>query len=222
MWVDGQAQIAEGVLHLAAAVERDALIDAVGDVRAAQRVLDRTREGVLTVEHRKVAVVGILAEMDVLDGVGYAATFVLLVGAVQQAYAVAFGVVAPELFLYLVAVVVNDAVGRRHDVLRRAVVLFQFEELHLRVIALEVKDILYVGSAEGVNALCVVAHDADVLVACRQLLDDEILCIVGVLILVHHDVLETLLVFQQHVGEVAQQDIHVEQQVVEVHGVAVV
>ena len=58
--------------------------------------------------------------------------------------------------------------------------------------------------------------------ACRQLLDDEVLREVGVLILVHHDVLEALLVLQQHVGEVAQQDVHVEQQVVEVHRVAVV
>ena len=31
-----------------------------------------------------------------------------------------------------------------------------------------------------------------------------------------------MLVLEQHVGEVAQQDVHVEQQVVEIHGVAIV
>ena len=222
VWVHSQAHVAQRVLHLLAAVERDALVYAVRYVAAAQRVLHSARQRVLAVEDGEVAVFGVLPYVYVLYRVCHAVALVAFVVAAHQAYAAALVVVAPQLLLYLVAVVAYDAVGGVHDGLRGAVVLLQLEELHLRVVALEVEDVLYVGSAEGVDALCVVAHHADVLVSGSQFLDDEILRIVRVLVLVNHDVAEPLLVFEQHVGEVPQQHVHVEQQVVEVHGVAVV
>ena len=64
----------------------------------------------------------------------------------------------------------------------------------------------------------VVAHHADVLVDRAQLLDDEVLCEVGVLVLVHEDVPEAVLVFAQQVREVAKQHVHLVQQVVKIHG----
>ena len=76
---------------------------------------------------------------------------------------------------------------------------------------------MYVGAAEGVDALCIVAHHADVLETGGKLLYYQILCVVGVLVLVDEDVLESVLVFQQHIGEVAQEYVGVEEQVVEVH-----
>ncbi len=52
----------------------------------------------------------------------------------------------------------------------------------------------------------------------RQAPDDDILGVVGILVLVDQNILELLLVTGQHVGAVAQQDVGLQQQVVEIHG----
>ena len=114
-------------------------------------------------------------------------------------------------------VVFDDGVGRLHDVLGGAVVLLQLEDLQLRVVALEIEDVGDVGAAEGVDALGVVAHHADVALLGRQLAGDEVLRVVGVLVLVHHHEPEQVLVLVQHVGMVPEQHVGLEQQVVEVH-----
>ena len=101
---------------------------------------------------------------------------------------------------------------------RGAVVLFEFEELRVGVILFEIEDVLNVGPAEGVNALGIVPHHADIFMHRPQLLDDEVLGKVGVLVLVDKDVLEAVLVLAEQVGKITQQDIHLEQQVVKVHG----
>lgn len=112
----------------------------------------------------------------------------------------------------------DNGVGGVDDDLGGTVVLFEFEEVEVGVVAAEVEDVLYVGSAEGVDALCVVAYDTDVLVAGGEFFDDEVLGVVGVLVLVDHDVAEALLVLEEHGWEVAEEDVHVEEEVVEVHG----
>jgi len=81
-------------------------------------------------------------------------------------------------------VFIDQAVGRLHDVARRAVVAFELEEAILRVGVFEAQHVVDVGAAEGVDALRVVAHDADVAVLLAEALDDEVLGEVGVLILV--------------------------------------
>ena len=65
----------------------------------------------------------------------------------------------------------------------------------------------------------IVAHHADVLVVLGQLEHDAVLGHVRVLILVHKNVAELLLVAGQHVGMVAEEQEGIEQQVVEVHRV---
>ena len=90
--------------------------------------------------------------------------------------------------------------------------------MEVGIVAAEVEDILDICATEGINALRIVTHHANVLQPGGEFLHYEILRIVGVLILIDHDILETLLVLKQHIGEVAEEDVHVEEQVVEVHG----
>ena len=63
----------------------------------------------------------------------------------------------------------------------------------------------------------IVAHNTQPVVQVGQLLHYEVLRKVGVLILVNQNILEKLLVFLPHVIVVAQQNVGVKQQVVEVH-----
>ena len=103
-----------------------------------------------------------------------------------------------------------------HDGGGAAVVALQPVGLAVLVVLLEIEDVLYLGAAEGVDALGVVPHHADVAVD-GQLPYDYVLRVVGVLVLVHHYVVEAAGDILQGIGIVAQQDVHVEQDVVEVH-----
>ena len=87
------------------------------------------------------------------------------------------------------------------------------------IIDVKVQDILDVSSTELVNGLVVIAHHAEVLVFCRQQADELELGQVGVLVFVHHYVLETLLVIIQHIRVVLEQFHRLDDQVVEIHGV---
>ncbi len=100
---------------------------------------------------------------------------------------------------------------------RGAVVLLQLEFLHLRVIVLEIEDVLDIGAAKTVDALRIIAHHADVLMAGGQFLYNQVLGVVGVLILIHHDMAETFLIFEQRFGKIPEKHVGVEQQVVEIH-----
>ena len=130
-----------------------------------------------------------------------------------------FIIIGPDLFENLVFVIDNDAVGRVDDVFGGTVVLFQLEQLEVGVIFFEVEDILDAGAAESIDALGIVAHYADILVVGGQPLDDQVLAVIGVLVFIHKDILEFPLVFDHHLRELLQQDVHVDEQVVEVHGV---
>ena len=76
-----------------------------------------------------------------------------------------------------------------------------------------------VGSTKGVDALIVVTHHAYVRVVAGEQLDNLLLGVVGVLVLIDEDITETFSVFLADVGVLREQQVGVEQQVVEVHGV---
>ena len=73
-------------------------------------------------------------------------------------------------------------------------------------------------AAELVDALVVVAHDADVPPALRQHRGEHVLQVVRILILVDEDVFELALIVLQHVLVLLEETDGVIQQVVEVHG----
>ena len=102
-------------------------------------------------------------------------------------------------------VIGDQRVGRVHDVPRGPVVALQAEGFRLREILLEIQDVLDLGAAEGVDGLGVVSDHAQVPVHR------------SVLVLVHHDGVEALGDGRQRVGALLQQDVHVQEDVVEVH-----
>ena len=61
----------------------------------------------------------------------------------------------------------------------------------LRIVLLEIEDILDLGTAEGIYGLRVIAHHTKVLMGLAELFQYEILGEVGVLVLIDHDVLES-------------------------------
>ena len=155
----------------------------------------------------------------VQDPVGHIAGLVLLVGGGMYVDLAPLAVLGPEAFALARSIVADDGIGRVEDGLGRAVVLLEPDDLGFWVLLLEAQNILDSGPPEAVDGLVVVAHHADVLILLGQQLDQHILGVVGVLILVHHDVAEFVLVVVQHVGVLLEEGHGVDDDVVEVHGV---
>ena len=99
-----------------------------------------------------------------------------------------------------------------------AVVLLQPEFPGFGIVPLEAEDVLDAGSAESVDALGVVSNHADVVVRFRQAAQDHVLCMVGVLVLVHKDVAETGRDGTACLREPCKEYVHLEQDVIEIHG----
>ncbi len=82
---------------------------------------------------------------------------------------------------------------------RGAVVALQPDHLRAGEIALEPQDVVHLGAAPAIDRLIVVADAADVLASLGQQPQPQVLGDVGVLVFVHEDVAEAVLVVGQHV-----------------------
>ena len=131
----------------------------------------------------------------------------------------AYGVAAVNGFLYLVPVVADDAVGRVDNCLRGAIVPFQLDEPRRRILLAELQDVVNLCAAESIDALCIVSDYADGRVRLGELGENAVLCRVCVLVFVYEDVLKSPRILLPHFGELLEEKIRVEQQIVEVHGV---
>ena len=136
----------------------------------------------------------------------------------ENPYRVPLFVLRKEVLGQFAAVFLNHAVGRLDNGAGRTVILFEFENLCLGIVFLKPQDVFDARPAERIDALRVVAHHANVAPHVGQFLDNQVLGVVRILILVHQNILELLAVLLDNFGVVAQQDVHVEQQVVKVHG----
>ena len=103
--------------------------------------------------------------------------------------------------------------------LRRAVVLFELEDLRAREVFLEAQDHAVVAAAPRVDRLIVVADDRDVAVLLGERRDEAVLRVVDVLVLVDQDVLELRLIARARVFVVVEQLDRAGDQVVEVEPV---
>ena len=218
--IDRQAEIADSVFDFLALVERRAAVDAVGNTAFAQFALKRARLRIGAVENGYIVVVHVAAAMIVLHGFSYTDCLVAVGHVGLKRQRLSLFVLGINLLADLLLVLLYERIGRIDDVLRRAVVALQFEEPRTAVGLLKIEDIAYVRTAEGVYRLRVIADDGDIVLRRSQLFDQQVLHVVGVLILIHKDVAERLLVFLPDLGERTQQEQRFQQQVVKIHGVA--
>ena len=198
-------------------VERRALVDAVGNRARTEVVLEDFGLTVRAVEDHGLGPRS-PGRTDPVAQVGDHRIGLLAVGVgLQDADLLALVALREAVLLHALRVADDHRIGRVDDRTRRAVVLLQLEDHRLGVVLAEREDVLDLRAAERVDRLRVVAHDADLAVVLREAADDDVLRVVGVLILVDEDVAELLLIAGQHLGRVAQQDVGLQQQVVEVH-----
>ena len=218
--VADEAQVGQHVLHVGRLEEADAGADHEGDPAPRQLELDLHRVVVGPVEDRDLGerhpLVAQLQHPLRREG-----GLLEEIAARHQRRQWPVGPHAGELLLELLEVAGDRGVGQREDLWRRAVVDGEREAAGLRVTLLELEDVGEVGAAEPVDALGVVTDHAEVLMVLRQQVDDVALQPVGVLVLVDQQVAEPIGQGPAHRLPLGQQDLPVEQQVVEVHGVQV-
>ena len=111
----------------------------------------------------------------------------------------------------------NQRVGSIDNILRRAVVTLQLKESSLRIDLSEVENITDIRSAERVDTLGIVAHHTDIILGFRQAFHKQELDIIRILILVHQDVLELLLILLAHLGMSVHQPQHIDEQIIKIH-----
>ena len=130
-------------------------------------------------------------------------------------------VAGPEGFPLALGVVGNHPVGRVQDGLGGAVILFQPDDLGVGEGLFKAHNILNGGPPELVNALVVVPHHTEVAPLLCQQPHKQVLGVVGILIFVHHEIAEFVLVKLQHLRALLEQLHSFENQIVKIHGVGV-
>ena len=113
-------------------------------------------------------------------------------------------------------IVGNDLIGSIQNIPGRAVILLQFDNDSIRIIIFKFKDIPYIRAAPAVYALVIITDHAKIPAFSCQQSQQLILCTVGILILIDHDIPEASAIDLQDRGMVRQEQKRFQQQVVKI------
>ena len=114
-------------------------------------------------------------------------------------------VARPQCLALSALVMADDGVGGIQNILGGTVVLLQANRAHPPILPFKAEDVLDIGAPEPIDALVVIAHHADVAIASRQQTGQQVLQMVGVLILVHQHIAELPLIVLPHLRAALQQ-----------------
>src|ERR1017187_343123 len=152
------------------------------------------------------------------NGLGNQRAFFIVCQRFGHFYLLSGLIFGPDLLVKLEFVLFDDIRSCIHDIFGGSVILFQFINLEFGIIFLEIEDVLNISAPECVDTLCVVAYHADVTIGGGEFADNQVLDMVGILVLIHHYVAEFLLVFVQHIRIVLEKLVSLKQQIIKVHG----
>ena len=110
------------------------------------------------------------------------------------------GFFGPQAFIFSALVVTYHMIGRIQNTLGRTIVFLQLNHTGLRIILFKTQNIADIGTTPLINRLVVVPYYTQILIFLCQQFDQYILCHIGILILVHQNIAEPLLITIQHIG----------------------
>ena len=125
-------------------------------------------------------------------------------------------------FFNLIGITSDDAVGCIHNVLRRTIVALQLYNTGTGILCGKLQNVVDVRTTKSIDALRIISHHTNGRIRTGELPNDGMLCRIGVLILIHQDILKALAIMFTHLRLLAKQEISVEQQIIEIHGVGLV
>ena len=215
--IDREAQVTQDVFDLLALVERRTAVNTVRDIPFTQLALERTALRIRTIQDRHIVIAVLPMRCDDLQGHTFRFCAVVHIGFQVQRCSLLF--LRIYLLVDLLAVLMYQRVSRIHDILRRAVVTLQFEHLRRGIYLPEIENITDVRPSERVDTLRIIAHHTDIILWFGEAFHEQELDIVRILVLIHQNILELLLVFLPHLGTAIQQPERVDQQIVKIHGI---
>ena len=159
-----------------------------------------------------------LAEI-IQDLIGHILGLVVLVHGGVDLELLPLPCLSPQLFAFTALVVADNRIGGLQNVLSGAVVLLQANGAAAGILFFKGEDVLNGGSPEAVDGLVIIAHHAEVLIAPRQGGGQQILQIIGILVLVNENVAEFPPVIGAHLFKLLKQPHRVQDDIVKVQGV---
>ena len=213
------AEVREHVSNLTPVEKARPADHRVGDPTIGQRSLEGAALGVGPVEDCDLAEADALVPVERGDLARHERCLVAVVAGAVAPDPVTLAERAPQVLLLTEQVVAYNGVGGIEDRLAGPVVLIEHDHPGVGERPLELEQVAHLGTPEPVDALVGVADDTDVASGLPELYHQLVLREVRVLVLVHEDVLESLLVVLEHVGMLAEHPHGANQQVVEVHRV---
>ena len=122
-------------------------------------------------------------------------------------------------FAKTVFVVADEVRGGSEDVAGGAIITFQLNDLRAGEVFFKAQNVIDFCPAPAVNRLVIITHTTNIRTALGKQAQPHILRDVGVLVLVHEDILKAALIVGQHIGVLFKQPQAFHQQVAKVAGV---
>ena len=215
-----QTEIGYDVLDFLALVETQSAINAIRNTLLSELLLEAAALGIGTVENGKITILTAILAPDTLHVLRHNRRLFLVAVSRLILNLLALRILAEHILRNLVAVMLDQTVSRLNDGLGRAVVLFQFEETRSLKLALIVENIIDIGTTETIDTLRVITHGTNTLLLLTELHDDRHLNVVGILILIHQDIIEAGGIFVANILMFPEELIGKCQQIIEIHGIS--
>ena len=214
-----QTEISNNILNFLALVETQSAIDAIRNTLLSELLLEAAALGIGAVENGKITILAAILAPDTLHVLRHNRRLFLVAVSRLILNLLALRILAEHILRNLVAVMLDQTVSRLNDGLGRAVVLFQFEETRALKLALIVENIIDIGTTETIDTLRVITHGTNTLLLLTELHDDRHLNVVGILILIHQDIIEAGGIFVANILMLPEELIGKRQQIIEIHGI---
>ena len=214
-----QTEIGYDILDFLALVETQSAINAIRNTLLSELLLEAAALGIGAVENGKITILAAILAPDTLHVLRHNRRLFLVAVSRLIQNLLTLRILAEHILRNLVAVMLDQTVSRLNDGLGRAVVLFQFEETRSLKLALIVENIIDIGTTETIDTLRVITHGTNTLLLLTELHDDRHLNVIGILILIHQDIIEAGGIFVANILMFPEELIGKRQQIIEIHGI---
>ena len=214
-----QTKICNNILNFLALVETQSAINAIRNTLLSELLLEAAALGIGAIENGKITILASILAPDTLHVLRHNRRLFLVAVSRLILNLLTLRVLAEHILRNLVAVMLDQTVSRLNDSLGRTVVLFQFEETRTLKLALIVENIIDIGTTETIDTLRVITHGTNTLLLLTELHDDRHLNVIGILILIHQDIIEAGSIFVANILMFPEELIGKRQQIIEIHGI---
>ncbi len=213
-------EIGEEIANFAPVKKALAANQMITHAGGAQGGFERARLLVGAKQNRVVAPRNALRDAGVIDLLDHRARFFFVVGEGVQEDFCAIAFVGPELFAAAAEIVFDDRVRRAKNRVGGAIILLELDDFDFGKMFFHVEQVGNFRAAPAVNALVVIADDAEIAMFLREQVDEFELRGVGVLVFVDHDVAIFRAAGFERVRMFLEQPQREQDQIVEIDGVA--